>query len=328
MRSFVGACVIPLVVAATCADAAQRAAPDRDVSSYPSRPIRVIVPQAPGGSNDIMARYIGGGLSERLGRQVVIDNRPGAEGMIGTDTVAKANPDGYTILMASTAFTMNPAVVKKLPYDPIKDFDWVATFGRAPVVVTIGQSVPANSLQELIALGKAKPNYITIASAGGFMHFASAMFRSRAGIKAEIALYKGGAPALIDVISGQAHVATATAVTASSQIRAGKLKPLAVTSPKRVAALPDVPTSAEAGLPAYDAMIWWAWATTAGTPQPIIEKLNREIAAILQSPETPKRFAAEAAEVEINTPAEIRKMIPADLAKWEKVARDAGMPKQ
>jgi tripartite-type tricarboxylate transporter receptor subunit TctC len=328
MRSFVGACVIPLVAAATCAGAAQRAAPDRDVSSYPSRPIRVIVPQAPGGSNDIMARYIGGSLSERLGRQVVIDNRPGAEGMIGTDTVAKANPDGYTILMASTAFTMNPAVVKKLPYDPIRDFDWIATFGRAPVVVTIGPSVPANSLQELIALGKAKPNYLTIASAGGFMHFASAMFRSRAGITAEIALYKGGAPALIDVISGQAHVATATAVTASSQIRAGKLKPLAVTSPKRVAALPDVPTAAEAGLPAYDAAIWWAWATTAGTPQPVIEKLNKEITAILQSPETPKRFAAEAAEVEIRTPAEIRKMIPADLAKWEKVARDAGMPKQ
>lgn len=328
MKQSLAVLLLSVLALFTCAHAAQRAAPDRDVSSYPTRPLRVIVPQAPGGSNDILARYIGGHLGERLGKQVVVDNRPGAEGMIGTETVARANPDGYTILMASTAFTMNPAVVKKLPYDPVKDFDWIATFGRAPVIVTVGPAVPANTLQDLIAFGKSKPNYITMASAGGFMHFASAMFRSHAGIKAEIALYKGGAPALIDVISGQAHVATATAVTAGPQIRSGKLKPLAVTSAKRVPAMPEVPTSAEAGLPSYDAAIWWGWATTAGTPEAVINKLNKEIAAILQMPETAKRFALESAEVEIRTPAEIRKMIPVDLAKWEKVARDAGMPKQ
>lgn len=328
MKPSLAVSVVSLLAFMTCAHAAQRAAPDRDVSSYPTRPLRVIVPQAPGGSNDILARYIGGTLGERLGKQVVVDNRPGAEGMIGTETVARANPDGYTILMASTAFTMNPAVVKKLPYDPVKDFDWIATFGRAPVIITIGPAIPANTLQELIALGKAKPNFITMASAGGFMHFASAMFRSHAGIKAEIALYKGGAPALIDVISGQAHVATATAVTAGPQIRSGKLKPLAVTSAKRVPAMPEVPTSAEAGLASYDAAIWWGWATTAGTPEAVLNKLNKEIAAILQTPETAKRFAVESAEVEIRTPAEIRKMIPIDLAKWEKVARDAGMAKQ
>ncbi|HEV7800966.1 MAG TPA: tripartite tricarboxylate transporter substrate binding protein [Burkholderiales bacterium] len=312
----------------TYAQAAQRSVPDRDAQSYPSKPIRVMVPQAPGGSNDIMARYIGGQLGERLGRQVVVDNRAGAEGMIATDIVAKANPDGYTILMASTAFTMNPAVVKKLPYDPVKDFDWVAMFGRAPVIITVGQSLPVNTLQELIALGKSKPNYFTMASAGGFMHFASAMFRSHAGFKAEIALYKGGAPALIDVISGQAHLATATAVTASPQIRSGRLKALAVSSAKRLATFPDVPTAAEAGLPSYDATIWWGWATTAGTPPAILNKLYTEIAAILQAPETARRFATESAEVEMHTPAEMRTMIPADLAKWEKVAREAGMQKQ
>ena len=328
MRSNVAMLIVPLVAFATCAQAAQKAAPDRDVSSYPTRPIRVIVPQAPGGSNDIMARYIGAALGERLGRQVVVDNRPGAEGMIGTDTVAKANPDGYTILMASTAFTMNPAVVKKLPYDPVKDFDWVAMFGRAPVVITVGPAAQVNSLQELIALAKAKPNYITMASAGGFMHFVSAMFRSHAGIKAEIALYKGGAPALIDVMSGQAHMAVATIPTSGPHIRSGKIKALAVGGPKRVSALPDIPTTAEAGLPGYEAEIWWAWATTAGTPEAVINKLNTEIAAILLMPETAKRFSAEAAEVFISKPAEIRKMIPADLAKWEKVAKDAGMPKQ
>src|SRR5688572_342528 len=221
----------------TCAHAAQQKAAPESAASYPSRPVRVIVPQAPGGSNDIMARYIGGMLSERLGKQFVVDNRPGAEGMIGTDTVAKANPDGYTLLMASRAFTMNPAVVKKLPYDPIKDFDWVATFGRSPVAITVGPAAQVGSLKDLVALGKSKPNFITMASAGGFMHFVSAMFRSHAGIKAEIALYKGGAPALIDVMSGQAHMAVATIPTSGPHIRSGRVKALAVGATKRISAM-------------------------------------------------------------------------------------------
>ena len=319
---------ISILAFTTCTHAAQRTKPDAEGANYPVRPIRVIVPQAPGGSNDIMARYIGAQLGERLGKQVVIDNRPGAEGMIGTEMVARANPDGYTILMASTAFTMNPAVVKKLPYDPIKDFDWVAMLGNAPVVICVGPSVQANTLQELIALGKSKPNYLTLASAGGFMHLVSAMFRSHAGFKGEIALYKGGAPALIDVMSGQAHVAVATIVTASPALRSGKVKPLAVGGAKRLSVLPEVPTAAEAGLPGYEAVIWWAWATTAGTPAAVLTKLNTEIAAIQKMPETVKRFASESAEIDIRTPAEMRKMIPADLAKWEKVAKDAGMAKQ
>lgn len=328
MKSNLAMMVVSVLAFNTCVQAAQRSAPDREGMNYPTRPIRVIVPQAPGGSNDIMARYIGGLLGERLGRQVVIDNRAGAEGMIGTEIVARANPDGYTILMASTAFTMNPAVIRKLPYDPIRDFDWVAMLGNAPVVIIVGPSAPVNSLQELIALGKSKPNYITLASAGGFMHFVSAMFRSHAGFKGEIALYKGGAPALIDVMSGQAHVAVATIVTASPALRSGKVKALAIGGTKRIAILPDIPTAAEAGLPSYEASIWWAWATTAGTPPAVLNKLNTEIAAIQRLPETARRFAAESAEVDIRTPAEMRTMIPADLAKWAKVAADAGMQKQ
>jgi tripartite-type tricarboxylate transporter receptor subunit TctC len=328
MKSNVAMIVVSVLAFAACAQAAQRVAPDPASANYPTKPIRVIVPQAPGGSNDIMARYVGGQLGERLGRQVVIDNRPGAEGMIGTETVARANPDGYTLLMASTAFTMNPAVVKKLPYDPVKDFDWVAMFGKAPVVITIGPSVPVSSLQEFIALAKSKPNYITMASAGGFMHFVSAMFRSHAGFKGEIALYKGGAPALIDVMSGQAHVAVATIPTANTHIRSGTIKALAVGSTKRAPSLPDVPSTTEAGLPSYEAEIWWAWATTAGTPAAVINKLNTEIAGVLRMPETAKRFAVDSAEIDIRTPAELRKMIPADLVKWEKVAKDAGMQKQ
>ena len=326
MKSKLATIAISVLAFTTCAQAAQPSAKE-SAATYPSRPIRIIVPQAPGGSNDIMARYVGGALGERLGKQVVVDNRPGAEGMIGTETVARANPDGYTMLMASTAFTMNPAVLKKLPYDPIKDFDFVATFGRAPVVITVGPAANVGSLKDLIALGKSKPNYITMASAGGFMHFVSAMFRSHAGFTGEIALYKGGAPALIDVMSGQAHMAVATIPTSNASIRSGKVKALAVGATKRAPSLPDVPTTVEAGLPSYQADIWWAWAATGGTPKPIIDKLNKEIGAILAMPETTKRFAVDSAEAWIQTPAEIRKMIPADLAKWEKVARDAGMQK-
>lgn len=324
MKSNIAMTVVSVLAFATCAQAAQKPAAD---SGYPARPVRVIVPQAPGGSNDIMARYVGGALTERLGKQFVVDNRPGAEGMIGTEMVARANPDGYTLLMASTAFVMNPAVLK-LPYDSIKDFDFVATFGRAPVVITVGPSAKVGTLKELVALARSKPNYITMASAGGFMHFVSAMFRSHAGFQGEIALYKGGAPALIDVMSGQAHMAVATIPTSNTHIRSGRIKALAVGAAKRAPSLPDVPSTVEAGLPGYQADIWWAWAATAGTPQPVINKLNKEIAAVLQMPETVKRFAVDSAEVFISTPAEIRKMIPADIAKWEKVAREAGMQKR
>ena len=304
---------------------AQRAAPAD--ANYPSKPIRLIVPQAPGGSNDIMARYIGGQLGERLGRQVVVDNRPGAEGIIGTELVARSAPDGYTLLMASTAFTMNPAVVKKLPYDPLKDFDFAATLGRGPVLITVGPSLPVNSIKELVALGKSKPNYITMASAGGFMHFVSAMFRSYGGFDATIALYKGGGPAMTDVMGGHAHMAVPTAVSAAPFIRSGKMKALATGGAKRLASMPDLPTVAEAGLPGYEASIWWAWVAAGGTPAPVLNKLNSEVAAILKLPDTAKRIAAEGGEVEIRTPAEIREMIKVDLVKWAKVADDAKMPK-
>jgi tripartite-type tricarboxylate transporter receptor subunit TctC len=296
-------------------------------AAYPTRPIRLIVPQAPGGSNDIMARYFGAKLAERIGQQVVVDNRPGAEGMIGTEMVARSNPDGHTMLMTSTAFTMNPAVFK-LPYDPVKDFDWVTMLGSGPVLVTVHASLPAKTLQELVVLAKSKPNYITMASAGGFMHFVSAMFKSQAGFDGVIALYKGGAPALIDVVSGQAHMAIATIPTGGAFVRSGKVRALAVAAEKRSPVFPDVPTTKEAGMPGYQASIWWAWSVRSGTPQPVLNKLNAEIAAIQKLPETEKRLAAEGAEIALRTPAEMRAFIPQDIARWTKVARDAGMQKQ
>jgi tripartite-type tricarboxylate transporter receptor subunit TctC len=284
------ALTVVLMIALTGAQAAQRS--DNADSGYPSRPIRLIVPQAPGGSNDIFARYIGTQLGERLGRQVVVDNRPGAEGAIGTEMVARATPDGYTLLMASSAFTMNPAV-HKLPYDPVKDFDWVAMLGSGAVVVTVGPSLPVSSMPELLALGRSKPGYLTAASAGGFTHFVTALFRGLSGINMEIVLYKGGFPALIDVMAGQAHMGVPTLVTAFPHIRSGKLRALATGGAKRSPALPDLPTIAEAGVPGYEASIWWAFATRAGTPAAILNRLNTETAVILKLPETEKRFAAE-----------------------------------
>ena len=326
MKSNFSIIVLVILAFTAAARAAQRSAPDGAEVSYPSRPIRLIVPQAPGGSNDIFARYIGNQLGERLGRQVVVDNRPGADGAIGTDMVARANPDGYTLLMASSAFTMNPAV-HKLPYDPIKDFDWVAMLGAGAVVVTVGPSLPVNSMSDLLALGRSKPGYLTAASAGGFTHFVTALFRSLSRIDMVIVLYKGGFPALIDVMGGQAHMGVPTLVTAFPHIRSGKLKALATGGEKRSPSFPDLPTIAEAGVPGYEASIWWAFATRAGTPASVLNRLNTEVAAILKLPETEKRFAAEGAVTDIRTPAEIRKMIPVDLAKWAKVAKDAGMAK-
>ena len=328
-KSIAAMTAITAITAAVCASQSGIVAAQQRVAdaNYPSKPIRLIVPQAPGGSNDIMARFVGGQLAERLQKQVVVDNRPGAEGIIGSELVARAAPDGYTLLMASTAFTMNPAVVKKLPYDPIKDFDFAALLGRGPVMIVAGPSLAVNSLKELIAVGKSKPNFITIASAGGFNHFVSAMFRSHAGFEATIALYKGGGPALIDVMGGHAHMAAPTIVTAAPHLRTGKIKALAISAPKRLAVMPELPTMIEAGLPSYDASIWWGWASAGGTPIAVLTKLNTEVSAILKLPETAKRMAAEGAEVEIRSVPEIRAMIKDDLVKLAKVADDAKMPK-
>jgi len=295
-----------------------------DSEKYPARPIRLIVPQAPGGSNDIMARYVANHLTTSLGKQVVVDNRPGAEGIIGTEMVARSSPDGYTLLMASAAFTMNPAV-RKLPYDPLRAFDWVAMLGTGPTVLTVGPSLPVSTVKDVIAIAKSKPGTITMATAGGFQHFGTALFRSLSGCDFIVVLYKGGFPAMIDVMGGQAHMTVGSIVQSIPHIRSGKLKPLATGGATRAATLPDLPTIAEAGVPGYDASNFWALATAAGTPYAAIATLNTEIANFLRMPETQKRFTNEGAEVDIRTPAEIKKMIPVDMAKWAKVAKEAGM---
>ena len=200
--------------------------------------------------------------------------------------------------------------------------------GSGPVLVTVHAGMPVKTLQDLVALARSKPNYITIASAGGFMHFVSAMFRSEAGFDGEIALYKGGAPALVDVVSGQAHVAIATIPTGGAFVRSGKVRALAIAADQRSPVFPDVPTTTEAGMPGYQASIWWAWGLRAGTPPSILNRINAEIAAIQKLPETRERLAQQGADVVMRTPDEMRSFIPQDMARWAKVAQDAGMQKR
>lgn len=321
MKSSLAASFVVMVAAAAIAQAAQRAGAD---SSYPTRPIRLIVPQAPGGSNDIMARSVGQYLSGRLGRQVVVDNRPGADALIGTDLAARSAPDGYTLLLASAAYTTN-AAVRKLPYDPLTAFDWIAMLGTGPTALTVGPLLPVNSVKELLAAAKAKPGQVIMASAGGFQHFAHALFGSLSGHDLTIVLYKGGGPAMIDVMGGQAHMTIGSIVQSLVHIRSGRLKAIATGSAKRAAVLPDLPTIAESGVPGYEAANWWSIAAPAGTPPAIIARLNAEIGTYLRLPETQKRFRDEGAEVDIRSPEEIRRMIPADIAKWTQVAKAAGM---
>jgi tripartite-type tricarboxylate transporter receptor subunit TctC len=321
MNPNAAACFVVLLAVAAGAHAAQRASAD---SAYPTRPIRLIVPQAPGGSNDIMARSVGQYLSGRLGRQVVVDNRPGADALIGTDLAARSAPDGYTLLLASAAYTTN-AAVRKLPYDPLTAFDWIAMLGTGPTALTVGPLLPVNSVKELLAAAKAKPGQVIMASAGGFQHFAHALFSSLSGHDLTIVLYKGGGPAMIDVMGGQAHMTIGSIVQSLVHIRSGRLKAIATGSAKRAAVLPDLPTIAEAGVPGYEAANWWSIAAPAGTPSAIIARLNAEIGTYLRLPETQKRFRDEGAEVDIRSPEEIRRMIPADIAKWTKVAKAAGM---
>jgi tripartite-type tricarboxylate transporter receptor subunit TctC len=293
--------------------------------AYPSKPIRFIVPQATGGSNDTLARLMGHHLSERLGKQVVVDNRAGADGIIGTEIAARSTPDGHTWLMASGAYAMN-AAVRRTPFDSATAFAWFAMLGTGPSVLVTHPSIPVNSVKDIIALGKAKPGYFTMASAGGFQHFVSELFRSLSGIEMTIVLYRGGFPALLDVMGGQAHLLLGSLVTSNTHIRSGKLKAIATGSARRTALLPDLPTIAESGLPDYDASNYWAIASAAGTPPAIIHRVGNEIGAILKLPETQKRFTTEGAEIDFKPSAEIDKLIKSEIVKWTRVAKETRMP--
>jgi len=292
--------------------------------TYPDKPIRLIVPFAPGGTNDILARMVATHLSEKLGESMIVDNRPGADGIIGTDIAVKAKPDGYTLLLVSSAYVMNP-VVRKLPYDTLTAMEFIARLGASFLVLSVHPSLPVNSVKDLLAVAKEKPGEITLGSSGGFMHFASALLNSLSQRDFNIILYKGGAPAMIDTIGGQVNATLAVSVPALPHLRSGKLKGLAVGTLKRAELLPDLPTLDEAGVKGYDASNWYAIATASGTPRAIVMKLHDEIARYFKNPEVQKQLTAMGAVIDLKTPDEMRKIIPAEIDKWTKVAVAARM---
>ena len=311
----------PAVAVMACLSAWGPAAYAAAAEAFPQRPIRWIVPFPPGGSNDVLARYLGIKLSERIKEQVVIDNRGGANGIIGTELAAHSTPDGHTLLMISTSYILN-AAVRKLPYDIVKSFDPVASIGSAPNSIIVYPGF-VKSLKELVETAKKKPVNYASTGVGGFNHFGGELFNKVAGIKMQMIAYKGGGPAMTDVMGGQVPVMFSSVTQMLPHARSGKLRALAVGAAKRSPALPDVPTVIESGFPGYEMAVWWGVAAPAGVPKAALDTLRRELSAVLASEDTKTYLAREAAEPDPMEPAAIRKMIVQDLKKWKAVAADA-----
>ena len=295
--------------------------------AYPSKPIRFITPYAPGGSTSIMARVIGQKLTEAWGQPVVVDNRPGGNTIIGTDALAKSAPDGYTIMLTTNTHVINPNFSLNLPYDTIKDFTPVATLYISEFVLVLNSSVPANSLQELIALAKSKPGKLNYASTGsaGSSHLAAELFNVQAGVNIQHIPYKGAGPALTDLIGGQVEMHVNNPLVMIPHIKSGKIKGIAVTGATRLAALPDVPTFAEAGLSGLDVKFWYGVLAPAGTPKAIIDKLSNEIAKILAMPDIRERLISQGLEPFISTPEQFAALMKADMAKYANLVKAANI---
>lgn len=294
---------------------------------YPTRPIRMIVPFPAGGATDIVARLVAQKLSEAWGQQVIVDNRGGAAGTIGSELAAKAPADGYTILVGtSSTHAIAQSLYAKLPYDSVKDFVPVVGLATSTITLSAHPSVPAQNVKALIALAKARPDALSFASSGngGVSHLVGEMFKAQAGIKMLHVPYKGDAPALADLVGGQVSLEFGTAVSFLPYIQSGKLKALAVTSQKRSAALPEVPTVAESGLKGFEALQWYGVFAPAGTPREIVARLNGETARILRTPEFRERLAKLASEALAGTPDEFAAFQRAEIVKWGRVVKDSG----
>ena len=293
---------------------------------YPAKAVRVVVPFAPGGSNDIVGRILTAHLTDRLGRQFVIDNRSGAGGLIGTELVAKSAADGYTLIVVSVAFPMNAAIYK-LPYDPVKAFTPIVLLATGANGLAVHPALPVKTVKELIALAKARPAQLQYSSAGigTFQHLSSEMFKSLAGVNILHVPYKGGGPATIDLIAGQVQLSIGSLIVILPHMRSNKIRIIATGGAQRAAALPDLPTIAESGVTGYEANNWWGVLAPAGVSDAIVRKLNTESNAVMALPETRKRLAAEGAESMNLTPEQFVKHIAAETAKWGKVTRDANI---
>jgi tripartite-type tricarboxylate transporter receptor subunit TctC len=310
-----------------CAGIAVAAAPAAPQQNFPTRPIRMICPFPPGGTTDLVARLVAQKFTEAWGQQVVVDNRPGAGGVIGTEMEAQAAPDGYTILLGSiTTHAVNPALYKNLKFDPIKDFAPVSLVVSSPQLLAVHPSVPAKSVKELIALAKAKPGQFNYASAGTGTspHLTFELFRSMAGIDVVHVPYKGTGPAITDLVGGQVQMMITGVVALMPHVKSNRLRALGVTSAKRVAALPDVATIAESGVPGFDVSSWFGVFLPAGTPRPIVMKMNGEIQRILANPEVRQRLIDQGADPASNTPEEFAAYVKSEMARWGQVVRSTG----
>ena len=295
--------------------------------AYPTKPVRLVVPFPPGGTTDILARAVAQKLSETWGQQVIVDNRPGAGGNIGSELVAKSAPDGYTLLMGTVGtHAINPSLYAKMPYDHVKDFTPVILVAGVPNVLVVNPSLPVNSVSELIAYGKANPNKLNFASSGNgtSIHLSGELFRTMTGVQMTHVPYKGSSPALTDLIAGQVQLMFANLPSSLQFIKAGKLRALAVTSLERSSALPDVPTLAESGLPGFEASSWFGVLAPAGTPNDIIAKLNTAIAGWLATADAKEKLAAQGAIAAGGAPDAFVRHIAAESAKWAKVVKASG----
>ncbi len=293
--------------------------------NYPTKPIRMIVGFAPGGGTDTTARAISAKLNDLLGQQVIIDNRPGAAGNIAADLVAHANPDGYTLLMGTiAALAINPSLYDKLPFDSIKDFAPIIQAVDSTNVLSLHPSVSANSVKELIALAKSKPLNYGSSGVGGTGHLAGELFNTMAGVKMSHVPYKGGGPAMIDLISGQVQLVFATAASAVPHIKSGKIKGIAVTTAKRSALMPNIPTISEAGLPGFDANNWYGLVAPAKTPRAIIDRLNREVTKVLAMPDVKEFLFNQGLDPAAGTPEKFGAYIKSEMTKWAKVIKASG----
>ena len=307
-----------LLLALTTAAAAQ---------DYPTKPVRLIIPFPPGGSNDVVGRLIATHLSERLGKQVVVDNRAaGAGGVVGTEIAANAPNDGYTLLIISIAHTVNPWLYK-LPYDPIKAFTPVAILASGSNVLVVNPQLPVNSVKDLLAAAKEKPGQLQYASAGvgSFQHLGGELFKLTAGVDLLHVPFKGGGPAMIDVVGGHTKIMFSSLVQTTPHIRSGKLRALGTGGAARNPVLPEVPTIAEAGVPGYEAVNWWGIVAPAGTPAAIVEKLHKEVSAVQDSEQVKKHFASEGAQIVQMSSAEFGAFMEKEMKKWERVVKEGGI---
>jgi tripartite-type tricarboxylate transporter receptor subunit TctC len=307
-----------LLVAATfaCGAAAQ---------SYPSKPIRVIVGQAPGGATDIVSRALAQKLTDGLGQTVVIDNRSGAAGSIGSAIAASAPPDGYTALIISSTYTINPSLYKKLPFDPVRDLQPVTLIASSPFLLMVHPSIAAKTPRELIALAKTRKLTFASGGIGSSGHLATELFSSMAGIELTHVPYKGAGPALIDTLGGQVNVIMSSIVSGMPYAKAGRLRALAITTRTRSPALPELPTISESALPGYDFSSWYGLMVPAGTPQPVIGRLHDETVKALKLPDLQQRLASEGCDAVGSTPEQLAAYIKTEMARWAKVVKASGM---